>query len=73
VELATLGSSFDTVLYVRSDSCTGDEVECDDDGGDDLDSYIGRDLTAGTYYVFLDGYDEYDAGAFRLEVTIGSP
>ncbi|MBX3181854.1 MAG: hypothetical protein KIT72_11670 [Polyangiaceae bacterium] len=59
VHLDTIGTSFDSVLYVRQGSCNGGrEFGCDDDSGGvawaaRLDFHI---LYPGTYYVFVDGY-----------------
>jgi hypothetical protein len=59
VHLDSAGSSFDSVLYVRTGACnSGKEIDCDDDSGAtmnaaELEFTI---LYPGTYYVFLDGY-----------------
>jgi hypothetical protein len=58
VHLDSVGTEFDSVLYVRTGACnSGKEIGCDDDSGGDhaglLDFTI---LYPGTYYVFLDGY-----------------
>jgi len=59
VTLTSVGTSFDSVLYVRAGSCTvGQEIGCDDDSGGAmwsaaLDFVL---LQPGAYYVFLDGY-----------------
>jgi len=62
-------ANFDAVLYVRSSSCTGTEVECDDaigDGGDELTF----DAIAGTpYWVFVDGWSG-ESGTFTLQVAV---
>ncbi len=70
VRLDTNGSAIDdTILYVRDGSCTGTELECDDDDGDDWLSLIERSFPAGTYYIFVDGYDSYEEGRYRFCVT----
>ncbi|RLB55074.1 MAG: hypothetical protein DRI90_19735, partial [Deltaproteobacteria bacterium] len=59
VHLDSVGTSFDSVLYVRFGSCEdGKEIGCDDDSGGyqwsaALDFTI---LYPGTYYVYLDGF-----------------
>ena len=58
VRLDSIGTSFDSVLYLRKGACkAGKEMGCDDDSGGDhaarLDFVL---LYPGTYYVFLDGY-----------------
>jgi len=71
VTLATEGSAFDTVLYVRSGTCAdGAEVECDDDGGSGNDSLIERMLTAGDYFIIVDGFRSSASGDFTLTVTV---
>jgi hypothetical protein len=65
----TYGSDYDTVLYILGGGCTGSEIECDDDGGVSLDSYIRTTLGAGTYYLVLDAYSTYDSGDWTLTVT----
>jgi hypothetical protein len=71
VTFATEGTSWDTCVYVRSDSCTtGTEIGCDDDSGYSLDSLLTVTLSAGTtYYFFLDGYSSLAYGAFTLRVS----
>ncbi len=68
---------FDTVLYVRGDSCTGGEIACNDDTSgcgtgepnDHHGSAITATVTAGrTYVIFVDGYNGA-AGAYALAVT----
>jgi hypothetical protein len=59
VSLDSIGTSFDSTLYVRTGACnSGKEIGCDDDSGGvqwaaKLEFTI---LYPGTYYVFLDGY-----------------
>ncbi len=59
VHLDSSGTSFDSVLYLRTGACnSGKELDCDDDGGGsplsaELEFTI---LYPGTYYVFLDGF-----------------
>jgi len=78
VVLDSIGTSFDSVLYVRHGSCpSGKEIGCDDDSGGSawsarLDFTI---LYPGTYFVFLDGYTidpdwGPNEGPFQLNVLI---
>lgn len=78
VHLDTIGTSFDSNLYVRTGKCnTGKEIGCDDDSAGSqwaakIDFTI---LYPGTYYVFLDGLTiDPDLGAnegpFVLNVEI---
>ncbi len=78
VSLDTIGSNFDTTLYVRVGSCTaGRELGCDDDsGGVDHASKLAFDtLPTGNYFVYVDGFAVDanrgpDQGTYVLNVTI---
>lgn len=67
----TAGSSYDTVLGVRSPgSCS--ELACDDDAGGDLSSFVEVPLAAGqNVIVVVDGFGE--AGDFQLHVDADIP
>jgi len=60
---------FDTVVYVRYDSCDASnaEVACLDGIGDGVDLNI-DDPAPGTYYIFVDGADPGTMGQFGMEV-----
>ena len=69
------GTSYDTVLYMRSGDClAGAELACNDDScavsnNDHWGSRIVPTVTAGqTYFVVVDGYDGR-SGSFALTVT----
>ena len=75
----TTATTYDTVLYVRSGSCTGTQLACNDDTtgcGTTTDvanphrgSRVTLAVTAGeTYFVVVDGYNG-QAGSFSLTVT----
>ncbi|MGI5865628.1 MAG: clostripain-related cysteine peptidase, partial [Myxococcales bacterium] len=68
INVAFETSGFDTVLYLRS-SCTGADLYCNDDGGSDYGSRINALLAEGSYYLFVDGYDNA-AAAFTLTVNV---
>ncbi len=79
VSLDTIGSSFDSVLYVRRGNCAfGEEIGCDDDsGGFFFSSALEFDiLQPGTYFIFVDGLS-VDAifgiaeGPYVLNVEVG--
>lgn len=58
LSIDTIGTSFDSVLYVRSGSCGyGREIGCDDDSGGSFWSSAleFRLLQPGSYYIFVDG------------------
>lgn len=64
-------ADYDVALYVRSacdDAAT--EVACNDDGDDTAHAALDLELRAGTYYVFVDGYDNDSAGRFELRVAM---
>ncbi|MCK6551504.1 hypothetical protein L6R52_37050, partial [Myxococcota bacterium] len=68
----TLGSTFDTVLYVRDGACDGAELACNDDSSG-LQSRVDVSLVAGqTVVVWVDAYGAGDAGDFVLNVTEAS-
>ncbi len=61
---------YDTGLYLRTDCAdVSTEVACNDDIvlGEDRGSHITATLSAGTYYLVVDGFDA--AGAYTLTVT----
>ena len=65
----TLATHTYTMLTVFESSCNTNPVECDDDGGEDLDSVAEVDVTQGTtYYIVVDGYSEGEDGGFELSV-----
>jgi hypothetical protein len=67
VYLDTLdGNSWDSVITVRSGSCTGTEVLCGDDVCSTFRSQGAVGLVAGTYYVLVSGYYMVSYGAFSL-------
>jgi len=75
VTVSLCGSSFDTVLYLRS-QCGNDSstIAFNDDaaacGGTGKQSRIAQFLDAGTYYVIVDGYQlASDAGQYILSIT----
>lgn len=60
---------FDTVVYVRRETCDASsaEVACKDDVGDGVDLNIDNPAP-GTYYIFVDGADAGTMGQFGMEV-----
>ena len=66
----THGSAVDTVLYVRDGDCGGNELACTDDSSSvDQTSEVWVSLVAGQHIaIFVDGYDEFDAGKFVLDI-----
>jgi len=70
----TIGSAFDTVLYVRDGSCGGSQLACSDDiDPANLQSRVTVDLTAGqTIIIFVDGYMGA-SGTFNLNIALIPP
>jgi hypothetical protein len=77
VEIDTIGSQFDSLLYIRSGVCkTGHELACDDDTGGNHNAKITIPiLYPGTYYIFVDGFTVDprfgpDEGPYVLNVNL---
>ena len=77
VRLDTIGSQFDSVMYIREGNCgAGRELACDDDTGGNHNALINLPiLYPGTYYVFVDGFAVDprfgpDEGPYVLNVSI---
>ena len=69
-----LKSEVDAYLYlVSGDAHDGDVLAEDDDGGDNTDSRITRRLAAGTYAIEATTFNEEEAGAFTLQVSLAGP
>ena len=69
----TLGSTFDTALFVRT-ACAdaGSQVTCDDDSAGNLLSVVQFEAQGGTeYFVFVDGYGT-NSGEFLLSILEGA-
>ena len=65
----TAGSAFDTVLYVRSTTCSGAELACNDDSGGTRQSRVTLTLAAGQRIVIVvDGYGAA-SGSFNLHIN----
>ena len=64
------GSSYDTYLYLGTICCTGDIAENDqfNCGGSFNQSSITADLTAGIYFVAVEGWTETQVGSFTLDI-----
>ena len=70
----TRGSQIDTVLTVRTGTCTGaaDEIACNDDTGFAFDSEVGFDAAAGdTYYIIVDTFAG-ESGGYALNIREGA-
>lgn len=68
----TYGSDYDTTLTVL-DGCGGSSLDCDDDGGVNLDSVVTFSANAGqTYVIILDSYSSQDFGNWTLNIVEGS-
>ena len=74
VIIDTFGTTWDTVLYISTDcpSIEASVVACNDDHIYTLRSRLDVTLTAGTFYLVVDGYQQESAGPFVLNVDISS-
>lgn len=71
-QIDTLGSGFDTVLYVRTASCAGPQVACNDDANGTRQSLVSLSLIVGqSVVIVVDGYST-QSGAFTLNVHLTS-
>ena len=74
-DMATLsldlsGSTFDTIVSLRTATCGPAEIDCDDDGGDAATSALDlEDVPGGLYVVAVDGFNTDDTGDILLSVT----
>jgi hypothetical protein len=66
----TLGSDFDTVLYVRSASCTGEEVGCNDDASGTTSAVTLEAAPGQVFFIIVDGFSS-NAGSFVVRATAG--
>jgi len=69
-QVSTVGSEYDTLLYVRR-SCGGDELDCNDDISRNMRrSRVSLELAAcETVYIFVDGYDGESVGDYTLTIS----
>ena len=63
----TIGSSFDTMLYVRDAQCTSPDLACDDDGASPQSKITMTGVSAGGYSITVDGYSANN-GTYTLNV-----
>jgi hypothetical protein len=72
IGLDTDGSTYDTVLGIYTGS-PGDleQVDCDDDSGDGLNSYVSVKVTPyQKYYIVVGAFEGTDAGKLKLHIEI---
>ena len=68
---STDNPSVDTYLYLLSGSGTGGSVlASDDDSGDGRNSYLSRQLAAGTYTIETTTYSGSTTGNFQVSITV---
>jgi hypothetical protein len=78
--VARLDSGFDGVLHRMRDDRTGPDV-CKDVVSDNCSVHTGGGtgalldevLSTGTYYYVVDGYRDFNAGYYQLDVAVGLP
>lgn len=61
------GASWDTYLYLRTAPCGGSSIAINDDFCG-LQSQIATSLSAGTYYIHVEGWSSSSQGAFNMSV-----
>lgn len=66
VHADTIGSTYDTVLYVRRGCAT--ELAFNDDTGDVWQSSVDVDLPAGDYMLIVDGFDRSSRGSYTVRL-----
>jgi hypothetical protein len=66
-------TDYDGTLHLHDAPCLGTERACNDDSPDTRHSRIDATLTAGTYYLVVDGYSSSSAGSYELEVIVADP
>jgi len=70
---STIGSSYDTILHVRSFTNSAQTLGCNDNNGASLQSEVNINITQGTTVIIVvDGYAS-QAGGFALNITKGLP
>jgi hypothetical protein len=63
------GTNYDTIVYVKSGSCGGTEIDCNDDGIS-LQSVAQATLSPGdVVFVFVDSYSSFSTGAYTLNIS----
>jgi hypothetical protein len=76
LEADTRGSSFDTLLYLRTACSVGSgDLKCSDDISTDplapeVQSSFSADLEIGQYFLFVDGFNRQEQGAYNLNVKL---
>lgn len=68
----TFGSAFDTVLYVRSGTCGGTQIACNDDTSGTQSQVIVQLTAAQVVTIFVDGFQGAN-GAFTLHIAVTQP
>jgi hypothetical protein len=66
-----VAADYDVAVYVRRD-CADEvtELACNDDLEDARHAGVDLDLAAGTWFVFIDGYDSDSSGRYNLSVSV---
>ena len=70
--LIEVDARYDAILYVRKEDCGSEDaqIKCNDDDNNNAQrSRIDTVIEAGTYYVFVDSFNQ-NSGSFRMNVTL---
>lgn len=74
VQVDSTTNNYDGALFMRSD-CMNEQAEiaCDDDFQSTSASRIVATVDPGTYYIYIDGFNQNNSGDYELTVTTGAP
>ena len=70
--LIEVDARYDAILYVRKEDCNSEDaqIKCNDDDNNNAQrSRIDTVIEPGTYYVFVDSFNQ-NSGSFRMNVTL---
>jgi hypothetical protein len=72
-EISSDGSSYDTLLHLWGEDCSG-ELACDDDGGEGTRSMLTMDMVEGeTITIVIDGFSSFSSGTYQLNIEELTP
>jgi hypothetical protein len=71
--LCATSPAWDTYIYLGTTACSADIAENDDGCGYPLSKIGPVSLTAGTYYLTIEGFSSTYCGAYQLDITEAPP
>ena len=70
IRVDTIGSPLDTVVAIKTGSCTSFDLQCDDNGAGNGDSLVFLvDPAPGDYFIVVDDRNVANPGTYNLRVT----